>query len=552
LQEYVRNGHRIKCVAFPEKGGNSWSIITNHTFSNRNIPDECHQKMRQLQDDGHNIRCVAFPPSGNGFSIITDQDFFNRNIPEICDNAMRKMQDEGHLVTWVAFPPSGNPVPGLAPFSIITDKDFFNFQVPEDCDQRMKTLKADGEKIVSVSFPPKGGDRWTIVTERGFVNRNVSSVAHRVMRAFHSSGLGPLECVAYHPEKGFVVVGKSSALRRSHPTLEIDDKRFSLTAFLEELQGQLETSNSVKYGVFLRYKDAIRTVVSGPKRTAVTPPAQDFTVFDWFNPASVTKTLSSVALLRLLQEKQLSVNELIANHLPDSWDLGENVNTITVAELLNHTSGFRGGSTSHSELRDMVEAGVKLSDKVDSYCNCNTALARVVLANMVGFDDHPLDPDEVTAKTFIDYVQDRIFDPIGAPDVQWKPDQTAPTLFYPLMNPTSTGTSYGDWSLRPGSAGSHVSLAELAAFLRVLNDTDQYLGNQMKAVMNERQLGWAKTDLGTLGHSYRKRGFFPASSNGGAELNSGIWQFSTGVQAVIVRNGSGGVDMTSAYSGAWD
>ena len=39
-------------------------------FFNRNIPDECHQQMENLSQNGAKIVCVAFPPQGgNGWSF---------------------------------------------------------------------------------------------------------------------------------------------------------------------------------------------------------------------------------------------------------------------------------------------------------------------------------------------------------------------------------------------------------------------------------------------------------------------------------------------------
>ena len=72
-------------MAFPPQGGNSWSIVnSNGAFFNRNIPDECHQKMQELAKDGAKIVCVAFPPQGgNSWSITNDKGaFFNRNVAD--------------------------------------------------------------------------------------------------------------------------------------------------------------------------------------------------------------------------------------------------------------------------------------------------------------------------------------------------------------------------------------------------------------------------------------------------------------------------------------
>ena len=46
MQDLEKGGAKIVCVAFPPQGGNSWSVVANNgALFNRNIPDECDQKM---------------------------------------------------------------------------------------------------------------------------------------------------------------------------------------------------------------------------------------------------------------------------------------------------------------------------------------------------------------------------------------------------------------------------------------------------------------------------------------------------------------------------
>ncbi|MEI9977164.1 MAG: hypothetical protein WDO73_36985 [Ignavibacteriota bacterium] len=75
MQDLSKDGAKIVCVAFPPQGGNSWSVVNDKgAFFNRNIPDECHQKMQDLSQGGAKIVCVAFPPQGgNTWSVVNDQ-----------------------------------------------------------------------------------------------------------------------------------------------------------------------------------------------------------------------------------------------------------------------------------------------------------------------------------------------------------------------------------------------------------------------------------------------------------------------------------------------
>ena len=474
--------------------------VFNATFFNRNIPDECHQKMKELLGGGHKIVSVAFPPAGgNSWSVVTDKTFWNRNVPD-------------------------------------------------ECHEKMKELRAGGHKVLSVAFPPAGGNRWSVVAQSRFFNRVISADCHRAMRAMTQCGLG-LRLVAFPPAGGFSVLGSGDALFAPDPVLTAGGKSFSLTAFIDGMGAQLQ-GKGCKYGLIARLGLALRTATDGPARTSTTPPQRDYSVFDTSTHASVAKTITAVTLLQLIEQKGLEISEPIASHLPDGWNLGPNVETITVAELLNHTSGFRGGSATYDDLKDLVAGGIKIADKISKYSNCNYNLARLVVADLVGYWADGSDPAKATSQSFISQVQAGVFDKLGVPEVSWKPDGE-PTLFYPTPPGTSQGTAYGDATLTPGATGVHVSLAELSVFIDRLAETDLLLSAGMRNQMDDNGLGWGKKTDVNEGFYYRKRGYHPAGMNGGAELNTGIYKFSNGLQVALLHNGPGGVDVAAAYDAAW-
>lgn len=546
LDNFVKDGHRILCVAFPPDRADAWSIITDKTFANRNIPSECDQRMREIRNGGKRVQAVAFPHKrSNSFSIITDDGVFNRNIPASCDTKMRALEADGHRIVGLGFPPENRNG-----WCIITDRDVASSSIDPECDERMQALQAAGQRITGVSFHWAADNKWTLTTDRGMFNRRIGHRCHRTMRAFRGLGAFPLACVAHGPAGGFVVVGSATPFQAKGPALvQPNGKRFSIDAMLAELVAQMD-GNAVKYGVVLRHGNAVRTAVDGPARIAGTPPARDFTVFDWFNPASVTKTISSVAMLQLLDAQNLPITTRIHDYLPPTWAIGPNVTTITMAELLNHSSGFRGGALEYGELREMVQQGVTLADKTEKYCNCNTALARIVIAYLDGHKHNLLSDGEATAARFIAVVQKNIFDPLGIPEVGWTKDEEAPTLFF-SDPPMVAGTAYGDFRDKPGSAGSHLSLAELVSFLHALSQGETLLPGAMRTVMRESQLGMARAAV-DFGGAMRKRGYFPPGKNGGAQLNSGIWWFSSGVLAAAVSNGDREFKMERAFNRAWE
>jgi CubicO group peptidase (beta-lactamase class C family)/uncharacterized protein YkuJ len=550
IAEFRNEGRRIVCVAFPPEGGNRWSVITDSNFFNRGIPDECHDKMREFHADGKRVVWVAFPPGGgNRWSVITDQNFFNRGIPDECHDKMREFHRSGERVVAVAFPPAGGNR-----WSVITKAGFFNRGIPDECHDKMREFHRDGEKVVSVAFPFAGGNRYTIVGERGrFFNRSSPRGCHRVMRAMNNARVGALHMVGFHPDGGYAIVSDADPAGQVTHALTEDGKTFSIDAFAENLKSQL-AGKVVKYGFMVRYRNAMRAWAAGPKRTSENPPEQAFTVFDWFNPASVTKVVTAVGLLHCVHARGLTTGEPIVRHLPRDWRIPRSVRNITVAQLLRHRAGFRGGAIKYDDLKALVEAGVDPANQaVREYENCNYGLARIVLAMMSGLDIGDDDPEEATARQFRAYLQQFIFDPLGIPNVEWKGDEDDATVFYPDPPEDSEGTSYGDWTLRPGSAGVHLSIAELSIFVSRLADGNELLPELLRLEMDGDGLGWD-----TEGGSHqRKGGYFPGSKNGGAELHATIGKFRNGIQYALVYNGRyseddpAPFDLKGAYDAAW-
>ena len=120
-------------------------------------------------------------------------EFFNRNIPDECHQKMRDFTSSGNDIAWVAFPPGGGNR-----WSVVSRSGaFFNRNIPDECHQKMQDLSANGAKIVCVAFPPQGGNSWSVVNNQGaFFNRNIADEAHMYMGYF-SEVYGPVRIVAF-------------------------------------------------------------------------------------------------------------------------------------------------------------------------------------------------------------------------------------------------------------------------------------------------------------------------------------------------------------------
>jgi len=234
--------------------------------------------------------------------------FFNKTIPKECQDKISGFQQEGHRILCIAFPAEGGNR-----WSIITNKGFFNRGIPGECHAKMQEFHKIGNRVISVSFPPAGGTRYTIITRNGgFFNRNSPGGYHRVVRAMNNSDVGQLAKVGFHPSGAYMIVSDTGPAGKPQPALTSNGKTFSIDDYAANLKAELD-GKTCKYGFMVRYQSAMRAWADGSKRTADNPPEQRFSVFHCFNPASVTKIITAVALLHVIHKKGLTIEEKSTN-----------------------------------------------------------------------------------------------------------------------------------------------------------------------------------------------------------------------------------------------
>ena len=139
--------------------------------------------------------------------------------------------------------------------------------------------------------------------------------------------------------------------------------------------------------------------------------------------ASMTKPITSVAILMLQDEGKLSVDDPVAKYLPElakAATADGTVHTLTLKHLLTHSAGL---AESTKEERDSAKSLAELMPGFASrplqfapgtrwaYCQSGiNALGRVV--------------EVVSGKSFPSFVQERLFTPLGMRDTTFYPDPT--------------------------------------------------------------------------------------------------------------------------------
>ena len=190
-----------------------------------------------------------------------------------------------------------------------------------------------------------------------------------------------------------------------------------------------------------------------------------------FNLASLTKPITAMGILQLVEDDRVSLDEPVAMYLPE-LELPTGDAGVTLEHLLTHTSGVstRAGRRHFMnpdttiDARDHFVRGLRSSDWGPSagtgfrYSNVNYQLLAAVL-------------ETVTGEPFEDYMTRAVLEPIGMRDSRWTA-YDARTGDY--------AQAYHQWFGLPvatsglpvsrvgnGSGGLYASAADLAAMLRL-------------------------------------------------------------------------------------
>lgn len=296
----------------------------------------------------------------------------------------------------------------------------------------------------------------------------------------------------------------------------------------------------------------------GDARRAPDPFPRAMTADDKITIASVSKTMTAAAALKLLARRNIPVDSPVWPYLPATWNIGANAKTITFRELLTHRAGIRCETAkTYRGVRDCFEAGIDPALKTEQkYNNLNYAVFRLLIPRLDGMPDgllRDLDAREragdvraaavAYAERYQHILNREVFAPAGLPKMECRYSDARPALSYKSLNPSDPmdfsavgpGEDWGDHTLRCGSAGWFFSARQLAVFMHALTQTSRILPAGLLQQMKTEQLGlWARSHGGELS-SYSHGGFHPAAMNRG-QLHTFVGTFSNGLTIGLVIN----------------
>lgn len=298
-------------------------------------------------------------------------------------------------------------------------------------------------------------------------------------------------------------------------------------------------------------------------------------IYHDINIASVTKPLTTMAAIKLMEQKGVLINFPIGAWLPNSWQKSAAISQITFQELLTHTSGIRMSSSSWDSLQTLV-SNPQLGSKTFSYSNANFALFRALLPKLKDAIDFNAKENSFSIQLFrewmsqeyIDIMNDLVFNPAQVYNAGCNMDPNKVTIqaFSESNNQVLNPRDFGDWTERSGGGGFYLSPFEMAQVMAYLAHTNSVLTSAQKKMMDDNLLGWDPNDtyVTSYGTVYGKDGFLYQDFDSDGQVSAGdpglqtwVGKFPNNIELVVTVNSIGSSTRSisnisqSAYLNAW-
>ncbi len=239
-----------------------------------------------------------------------------------------------------------------------------------------------------------------------------------------------------------------------------------------------------------------------PKGVAMTPQRLS-------NVASLSKVLTTVALLQALERRKLTIDSKIAPFLYPDWPRGPHIDEVTFKDLVTHRSGFRGaldpsdphypdcGSTLYSNLKAQIAFGIEPANRdVPLYCNSSFGLIRELLPQLEGRTDIAAERNESkrarkSSQFYIDYMNAHVFRRVlGASRACKRTSNANYALAYSFPADSTPGHEWSDGTFICGASNWVLSARDVHALLGALGRGGKLLSEAARTTMSCQRLSW--------------------------------------------------------------
>ena len=298
------------------------------------------------------------------------------------------------------------------------------------------------------------------------------------------------------------------------------------------------------------------------------------------NVASVTKTLTAVAVLQLLKKHDLKDGSLISRWIRGYVKAHDQIKNLEFYQLLTHSSGITASATDYASLRQVMRSKLADPEKTPrQYSNVNFAMFRIIIpylidSNVVKIKEAQFLPRDTTgfekwlSATYINYMQQNVFTPAGLGTVNCTPSANTAMAYSEPRGIGQYSESNGDWTETCAGGGFYMSVLEMSKWIVYLTYTNTLLDNDQRKMMDKQMMGWdpGESLMTIAGQAYGKDGALLWDSNkngvspdpGDAGLQTLLIKFPNKVELALAINSipgayrNLGTIITSAYDMAWE
>jgi hypothetical protein len=291
---------------------------------------------------------------------------------------------------------------------------------------------------------------------------------------------------------------------------------FNTDGFVASLNTALASSTA---GYVMQLRQHGQPVASAQVGWAKEPPdgSESWAQTVRMHIASCSKLITAIAMTRTLAAHNLAASTKIIGYLPTYWAKGPNIDKITFAQLMTHTSGFRvtGSDTFYPIMKGQVAAGVTAANLGQySYQNMNFSLCRILLSVMNGTipanttfppATEDQDWDYATVTAYAAYVAQYLLQPAGV---------IGPTFTHPSPDalayafPPGAGWNSGDLTADCGGTSWHMSVDDLLNVMGCFRRQGTIMSPAAAQAMLDNGYGIDLIESTNLGTLYNKNGLW--------------------------------------------
>jgi CubicO group peptidase (beta-lactamase class C family) len=184
-----------------------------------------------------------------------------------------------------------------------------------------------------------------------------------------------------------------------------------------------------------------------------------------FRLGSITKQYTAIAILQLVEQGKISLQDSIQKFIKDFPNKGH---TITIENLLTHTSGIIDYESLNINIPNAYRVDLPQKQIVDSlehhplvftpgskfsYCNSNYFLLGYII-------------EQITGKSYAEYMQQHIFTPIGLTNTYYDDEKQV------IPNRVS---GYGKWANGKYENADYIGMSQVYAAGAILSNVDDML-----------------------------------------------------------------------------